>query len=68
MKIGDKITTIHGIGTIKTIEFPETERIKRYGILHDVFPSSVPRMYKDDIMYYFTHEVTKLGQTTKEVT
>jgi hypothetical protein len=60
MKIGDKVNTPDGIGTIKDIEFPHNEHLKRYGVLHDVFPANRPRIYPNDILYYPKHEVQRI--------
>jgi hypothetical protein len=43
--------TPNGSGTIKNIEFPESERITRYGVVLDVSPNR--------ILYYFKSEVSK---------
>jgi hypothetical protein len=58
MRVGDRVTTEHGPGTIMKVEhfcsaFPS------YGILHDVFPANKPRMYKDDILYYRRDEISE---------
>lgn len=59
MKIGDRVITPDGVGTIKDIEFPYSENIKRYGVLHDVFPADKSRGLKDDILYYLKKDVKK---------
>jgi len=52
MKIGQRVQTPHGPGTVKVIE-----NYKRAGVLHDVFPGGMPRIFTDDILYYFFTEL-----------
>ncbi|AIF52016.1 hypothetical protein [Pelosinus sp. UFO1] len=60
MKIGERVTTKYGSGTIKAMEGPygtQSNPWYRYGVLHDIFPLSVPRMFKNDIMYFNKKEL-----------
>jgi len=58
LKAGTRVKTQYGEGVVKVQEINGShEKVNRLGILHDTFPPSVPRMYKDDVMYFFSHEV-----------
>jgi hypothetical protein len=63
MKIGDRVITKHGPGTIKKIEH-FCDKFASYGILHDTFPVDMPRTFKDDILYYRKDEI-QLAEDTK---
>jgi hypothetical protein len=56
MKIGDRVMTEHGPGTIKDIEFPYNERITRYLVLLDIKPPSHER----DVLGYFKNEIQRM--------
>ena len=56
MKIGQRVQTPHGPGTVKVIE-KLSDRFPRAGVLHDVFPGGMPRIFTDDILYYFFTEL-----------
>lgn len=49
-KVGDRVMTPDGRGTVVK---HDVLGLNRPGVLHDVFPDTKPRMYKDDILYYF---------------
>ena len=72
LPIGQRVTTEHGIGTIKSydVPFPDgsckvmTTRPThnpdwvRYGILHDVYPKDRPKgIYKNDLLYFHYHNL-----------
>jgi len=60
LKIGARVKTPYGEGVVKTQEVNGNhEATNRVGVLHDTFPSDIPRMYKDDVMYFFSHEVDR---------
>jgi hypothetical protein len=60
-KIGDRVNTKEGVGTIKTVEDHRQEGFDcvRYGVLHDVFPVTKPRMYPNDILYYNPNDIVR---------
>jgi hypothetical protein len=59
IKIGTRVKTQFGEGTVQAQEpAGRSSSSDRVGILHDEYPANVPRMYKNDIMYFFTHEVS----------
>ena len=60
MEIGNRVTTDDGIGTIKTIDLPESVNY-RFGVLHDVWPNRYdPEAFKDNLLYYFPRELKAL--------
>lgn len=56
MKIGQRVNTPHGAGTIIVIE-TICNKHPRVGVKHDKFPDK-PKIYKDDILYYFFDEIS----------
>ena len=56
MKLGDRVITEHGPGTIKKVEH-FCDKFPSYGILHDIFPVNMSRVFKDDILYYRKDEL-----------
>ena len=57
MRIGDRVITDEGIGTIKKIDLPESVNF-RFGVLHDVWPTRFNReSFKNDLLYYFPNEL-----------
>ena len=60
MKINKRVQTMYGPGTIAMIEGPygpSSNPWYQYGVIHDKFPVSVPRMFKDDIMMFNKKEL-----------
>jgi len=58
MKIGQRVQTPHGIGTVAKKEHYGSQKKYQLGVKHDVFLKDIPRMYTDDILYYSPVEVT----------
>ena len=52
-KKGQRVMSMHGRGTVVGHDYG------RPGIVHDTFPANKPRMYKDDILYYFRHDFSE---------
>ena len=55
MKVGQRVNTKHGIGTIVKIE-TICAKHPRAGVKHDVSPKG----FKDDILYYFFNDIKKI--------
>jgi hypothetical protein len=67
-RIGDRVKTKYGTGTIKATEGPYgtySAPWYTYGVLHDTFPADVPRMFTDNIMYFMEREL-ETGETPAE--
>ena len=59
MKIGTRVKTPHGIGTIKNITPYNT--FNRYGVKHDAVPKKIVLSgFKNSVVYYFEKELKKL--------
>lgn len=60
MKIGARVETPHGIGTIKAIESYNT--FERYGVGHDSTPDDLDmELYRDGVVFYFRGEISCTG-------
>jgi hypothetical protein len=60
MKLKQRVITKFGAGTIVAIEGPygtQSNPWYQYGVLHDVFPTNIPRIYTNDIMYFYKKEL-----------
>ena len=61
MRVGDRVNTPHGVGTIKEIK--AHRGFKTYGVLHDIFPKQFSiGFFTNNILYYFDREITKLEE------
>lgn len=62
--VGQKVMTPDGAGEIMIFEEPRESWATsfRVGVKHFVFPVARPRMYPDDILYYYIKEVTPLNE------
>lgn len=59
IKINTIVNTPDGQGVVKDIESNGFIKLRRYGVLHDIFPTNRIKMYKNNILYYFTNEVSQ---------
>lgn len=66
MRINQRVTTLHGVGTIIKKEFFGSGNDYRVGVKHDVFPADMPRMYTDDILYYFRYQVQVINKNSRK--
>jgi len=60
MKIGQRVNTQHGIGTIIKIE-TICGKHPRAGVKHDINLKG----FKDDILYYFFNEIKKIDKISQ---
>jgi hypothetical protein len=58
MKIGQRVQTPHGPGTIKAIE-TVSDKHPRAGVKHDEYPEKMPR-FRDNLLYYFLTDLKKI--------
>ena len=54
-----KVMTPDGKGKIYCFE--DFRNDYRIGVKHDIFPAHKPRMYKNNVLYYFRKEVSLLA-------
>jgi hypothetical protein len=62
---GNRCKTADGFGVVvKVAPYGNAASSLRLGVKHDVYPKNrVAGLYKDDVLYYFPHEVQGEVQT-----